>query len=355
MAQSATATRRVARKAGKTRGSGRRKPLVIDIHNHIAIPLVAEYAASPGTGGRSGGKRSWVSGRSAELHERRVKSIRAKQTNPKVRLRDMDKAGIDIQIISFNMPSVGYLAGAKKGAELARAVNDGVAEFCAAAPDRFVGIGSVPLQDMKRAIRELEYAVNDLHLKGVSILTNIAGRDLGDKRFRPFWRRVAELDCAVLIHPQGFTQPERLSKFHMWNTIGQPLEEAICMSSLIYEGVMEEFPKLKISMAHGGGYLPFYPGRGDRNHIVSPEPREFVEKPPSYYFRRFHYDTVVFDKTMIETLARTVGAGQVMLGTDYPWQLWDPVSMVKRSRGLSGSAKERILWRNAARFFSLRL
>ena len=280
-------------------------------------------------------------------------SSRASQ--PRLRLNDMDKDGADIHVVSVNTSPPFYAATARVAGKIARAANEGIAEWVARHPDRFVGLGMVPFQAPKAAIRELEYAVDGLGLRGVNILTNINGREVGDPRFAPFWARAEALGAVVFLHPRGFTQTERLQKYFLSNTVGQPLEEALAMLSLIHEGVMERHPRLKILMAHGGGYLPFYAGRSDSTFAHYPAMRGAAKRKPSDYVGKFYLDTCVFDRQMIEFLVAKYGAGRILLGTDYPFRQWDAVGMIRGSRALSRDAKDKILWQNAAKLLRIKV
>ncbi len=327
----------------------------IDIHTHVELPRVKELAGKIRIRGSGPGKQDWVAPGSVAEHARQTKAIMPKLTRPKIRLKDMDAMGIDIQVISSNLPNSAYWADGATGQAVARACNEGIAEFAAARPDRFVGIGAVPLQDIRRSVRELDHAVNRLGLRGVIIPSNIRNRDLGEERFRPFWAKAEALGAVVYIHPRGFSHDARLKKFFLWNSVGQPLEEALAMASLIHEGVMDAFPGLRIVIGHGGGYLPYYSGRGDKSFESRPEPRANITRRPSEYLRRFHYDSIVFDRPMLATLVRKAGAGKIMMGTDYPRGEVeeDPVGFVTRTRGISRQAKDRIMSLNAMRLFKI--
>ena len=333
----------------------RRKYPRIDIHTHVEIPEVKALASKIRIRGSGPGKQDWVSPASAAEHARQTKAIMPKLTKPKVRLKDMDAMGIDIQVVSMNLPTSAYWADGKTGQAVARACNEGIAEFVSADANRFVGIGAVPLQDINRSVRELDHAVNALGLRGVIIPSNIRTRDLGEDRFRPFWAKAEALGAVVYIHPRGFTHAERLEKFFLWNSVGQPLEEALAMASLIHEGIMDAFPRVRIVIGHGGGYLPFYSGRGDKSFESRPEPRANITRYPSEYMRRFFYDSVIFDRDMLAYLVRKVGDGKIMMGTDYPRGEVeeDPVGFVSRTRGISKETKDRIMSRNAARLFNI--
>lgn len=327
----------------------------IDIHTHVELAEVKELAGKIRIRGSGPGKQDWVAPGSVAEHARQTRAIMPKLTRPKIRLKDMDAMGVDIQVISSNLPNSAYWADGRTGQAVARACNEGIAEFVAARPDRFVGIGAVPLQDIRRSVRELDHAVNGLGLRGVIIPSNIRNRDLGEARFRPFWARAEALGAVVYIHPRGFSHADRLKKFFLWNSVGQPLEEALAMASLIHEGIMDAFPRLRIVIGHGGGYLPYYSGRGDKSFESRPEARANIARRPSEYLRRFHYDSIVFDRHMLATLVRKAGAGKVMMGTDYPRGEVeeDPVGFVTRTRGISRQAKDRIMSLNAMRLFKI--
>jgi len=327
----------------------------IDIHTHVDLPRVKELAREIRVRGKGPGKQDWVSPSSAAEHARQTREIMPKLTDPRVRLKDMDAMGVDIQVVSMNLPTAAYWADGRTGHAVARACNEGIAEFVSADPDRFVGIGAVPLQDINRSVAELDHAVNGLGLRGVIIPSNIRTRDLGEERFRPFWAKAEALGAVVYIHPRGFTHAERLEKFFLWNSVGQPLEEALAMASLIHEGIMDAFPRVKIVVGHGGGYLPYYSGRSDKSFESRPESRTNISRRPSEYMRRFHYDSVVFDRDMLAYLVRKVGDRRIMMGTDYPRGEVeeDPVGFVSRTQGLSKETKARIMSGNAARLFNI--
>ena len=325
------------------------------MHTHVALPEVLEMARKVKVRGSGPGKQNWIPAGSSREHDRQAKAVAKKLVEPKARLADMKAMGVDIQVISMNLPTPAYWADGATGQRIARACNEGIAEFVAKAPDRFIGIGAVPLQDVNRSVRELNYAVNQLGLRGVTIPSNIRTRDLGEPRFRKFWAKAEELDVPVFIHPRGFTHDDRLRKYFLWNTVGQPLEEALVMASLVYEGVMDDYPDLKVVVAHGGGYLPYYPGRGDKAFDSRPETRVNIDRKPSDYLKRFYFDSVIFDREMLRTLVKRAGDTHVMMGTDYPRGEieTDPVGFVSRTSGLSASSKERIMSGNAARLFGI--
>jgi aminocarboxymuconate-semialdehyde decarboxylase len=333
-----------------------RKLFVIDMHSHFSDEVVTEFLASRAPGGGFSDKLG-ISKKLAAAQMRNFAFVNKRNRDPKLRLKEMDELGIDFQILSSNASAGCYWADGVTGLEMSRRNNNSIAELVATYPNRFAGIGAVPLQDVNLAVQELNRMINDLGLRGVIIGSHVGGTDLGERRFWRFWAALEKLGVPALVHPNGFTQPERLNKYYMWNTVGQPLEEALFMSSLIYEGVMDKFPKLKVLICHGGGYLPFYAGRADQGYRTRPEMRGKAKREPSKYMPRFYYDTVFYNRDMLEFLVKKVGDTKIMMGTDYPHFIgeWNPLGFVRKTPGLSKETKDKILWKNAAKLFRIQV
>jgi aminocarboxymuconate-semialdehyde decarboxylase len=322
----------------------------IDMHAHMGLDELGAFVAeNPGPREGPGAQRE------DQFNKRISDAMRPRQTDPAVRLKDMDEMGVDIQIVSINLPPAAYWAPIDKALAISKLCNDRVAEFCAHDPERLVGIGVVPLQDANVAAAELERAMGALDLRGAIIASNVRARDVGEAEFRPFWAAAERLGAPILIHPQGFSHPERLAKFSLNNAIAQPLEEALSMASLIYEGVMDAHPELKICVCHGGGYLPYYTGRTDNAWRAQKRLQEIVPQPPSAYFTRFWYDTVVFDTLQLEHLVERVGADKLMMGTDYPVPSadWHPIQFVESAKRIGAADKTRIMGPTAAKLFGI--
>jgi aminocarboxymuconate-semialdehyde decarboxylase len=351
----ATKRKSKAPRERKAPAKGGKRPFVIDVHTHIRAPRLLDFIRQNPLPKSSSAVEDWFSagstGNLASLD--RDKTRWARLTDAKTRLRAMNRQGIDIQVLSANFPVTCYCMSPAKGLKAAVISNDEVAEFVDQAPDRFVGLAVVPLQDAKRSAGELERSVKELGLRGAWIASNILGMELGDRRLWPFWAKAEELGVPIFVHPLGTTDVSRLKKFHLFNTIGQPLEEAMAMASLILEGVMDAYPRLKVVICHGGGYLPFYSGRSDHAYRTHKIVRENAKQPPSTYLRRFYYDTIVFDHDMLSVLIKKAGLGQVMLGSDYPLVMEDAVAFLKGARQLGREAKERIYWKNAAKLMKI--
>lgn len=275
-----------------------------------------------------------------------------------VRLNDMDRMGIDIQVLSPAPFQYYYFAEPKFGAELARDVNEGVAKLVGQHPDRLIGMGTVPLQDSELAVKELEYAVKNLGLRGIEINTHVNGKNLTDPslKLEKFFSRANDLGVPIFIHPNGFTQAERLTHHYLNNVIGNPLDTTIAVSHLIFDGVMQRNPKLKIILAHAGGYLTHYWARMDHVFGARPDGRITLKKKPSTYLERFYFDTITFDPGMLGNMISRFGADHVMLGTDYPYDMAevDPLGLIAAVKGLKKDQRDLITGLNASKLFKIK-
>ena len=342
MAKASMKKARTARKSGP----------VIDFHTHVNMPEVQAWIAKNAKGPNR--PRPRVSRASIAFQKRQDRTVSSRSTDMKARIADMDRAGIDIHVISAHLTHYCYWAPARKGLEVARIFNDRAAEIVAEHPDRFACLATVPLQAPKLAVRELARAIKLGH-RGVVISSRTEDKELGDAGLEPFWAAAAELGLPVYIHPHGFTNTERMQDYYLWNSIAQPLEEAMAMASIIYSGLLDRYPRLKIVMAHGGGFLPYYAGRVDRAFEIRPETRVNIDRKPSAYMRKFYYDTCVYNADMLQFLVAKVGAARILMGSDYPVFLKepDPVAFVKKVRGLKPEQRRGILGGTAARLLKL--
>jgi aminocarboxymuconate-semialdehyde decarboxylase len=265
--------------------------------------------------------------------------------------------GVDLQGLATFVSEYNYWAPGAAGAESARIQNDNVASVVADNPDRFVGMGAtVPLQDIDLAIAEMDRAVDDLGFKGLQIGGTIDGRNLDEAKFRPFWAAVEAKGIPVILHPSGYPESQRLGSYFLVNCIGNPLETMVAATRMIFSGLFEEHPGIKLVLLHGGGYLPFYCSRADHTWEVRPETRVSIpDHPPSHYMKRLYYDTMVFQPLYLRHLVEVVGSDRVMLGTDFPFDMGetDPRRLVTATEGLTDEEREAISGGNAARLFAL--
>ena len=274
-----------------------------------------------------------------EVNVKQIRDRLPKLSTIETRLKDMDRMGIDIQAVSPAPNQCYYWTEPDLGVELSRMVNDRLAEIVATWPDRFVGLGTVPLQHVDLAVAELERCVKKLGLRGVEINPNVNGMELTDPRLdlEKFFARVQELDVIIFMHPLGFTQGQRLTDHYFNNVIGNPLETTVAASHLIFDGVMDRNPKLKIVLPHAGGYLAHYWARMDHAHRARADCHTVIKKAPSSYLKKFYFDTITFDPLMLRHMIDKYGPGHVLLGTDYPYDMGeeDPLGLIGASRGSS--------------------
>jgi aminocarboxymuconate-semialdehyde decarboxylase len=332
------------------------KSLRVDIHCHYLNPDAAAKVA-PLNPAQHEMQVKFANALTRETNRKQHQERAAKLSSIEVRLKDMDRMGIDIQALSPAPNQTYYWTEPGMGAELARMVNERLAEIVAKWPERFVGLGTVPLQDPDLAVSELTYCVKKLGMRGVEINGSVNGMDLTDGRLAldRFFAKVQELDVIIFMHPTGYTQGERLLDHYFNNVIGNPLETTVAASHLIFDGVMERYPKLKVVLPHGGGFLAHYWERMNHAYKARPDCRVSIKRKPTTYLEKLYFDTIVFDPEMLNNLVRRYGADHVLLGTDYPFDMGveDPVGFVQRGK-LSSSQKNQIMGGNAARLLKIR-
>src|SRR5207237_7188054 len=226
--------------------------------------------------------------------------------------------GVDIQVVAPAPGQCYYTIDAKVAEQVHRLANEGVAEFCSRKPDRFVGLGVVTLQEPELAVRELDYVMDDLKLRGVEILTNVDGQELSDPKFRPFFARAEQLGAFIMMHPNGFTHGERLTHFYFNNVLGNPLDTTLALHNLIFSGTLARFPDLKLMAVHGGGYLPGYSGRIDHAWGARQDCHGDLPLPPTTYLRHVYLDTTVFAYPKPPSLIRLFGLAGTGVESDVP-------------------------------------
>jgi aminocarboxymuconate-semialdehyde decarboxylase len=327
----------------------------IDVHCHLATPAsrpVVDAHRRP-----EYEPYDYFMGQDSKDHNKVMyPTIIDQLTDPDARIEHMDRMGIDVQGLATFVSEYFYWAPARAGAESARIQNDNLAAV-ASSSERFVAMGAtVPLQDIDLAIAELDRAVDELGFKGLQIGGTIEGHNLDEPRFRPFWAAVEAKGVPVILHPSGYPESQRFGDYFLTNCIGNPLETMVATTRMIFSGLFEEHPGIKLVLLHGGGYLPFYTSRSDHTWEVRPEARAKIpDHPPSHYMRRLYYDTMVFQPLYLRHLVEIVGVDHVMLGTDFPFDMaeTDPMGLIESTEGLSDTDREAITWGNAARLFDL--
>jgi aminocarboxymuconate-semialdehyde decarboxylase len=334
---------------------GPRRHFAVDIHCHIFTPE-AEKLVQASFRQEMEPMLRYANEATRDVNRRQNETIRGQLTSVETRLADMDRLGIDIQAISPAPPQYYYWATPELGREAAHLINNRIAEIVGSHPTRFVGMGTVPLQAPELAVAELDRLVKELGLRGVEICTNVAGAELSDEQFRPFFAKAEELGILVFLHPNGFSEGRRLADHYFINVIGNPLDSTVAVSHLIFGGVFDAYPRLKICVAHGGGFLPAYSGRMDHAHGARSDCRRLIAKKPTRYLRNLYFDSIVFTHHQLEYLVGQWGGDHVLLGSDYPFDMAepDPVGFVSSAK-LSKEDKVAILGRNAAKLLKIRV
>jgi aminocarboxymuconate-semialdehyde decarboxylase len=331
----------------------------IDIHAHLLLSEVEEaVAGQPGLAEaqsldarRNGPAARAVNGPMVGARVPRLTDVTA-------RLAAMDAAGVDVQLVSPSPSHYHYWAAPPLAERVCRLANQGTAAHCAKAPDRLHGLGLATLQHPDLAVALLDDALNQ-GLRGVEISSHAPGPDgtraveLSDPRLTPLWARAEETGALIFLHPFGCTLDERLDQWYLSNTVGQPTENAVALSHLIFSGVLDRHPGLKLIAAHGGGYLPTHIGRSDHAWGVRPDARDCAREPSSY-LKQLYFDSLVHDPHVLRELVRAAGPDRVLLGSDYPFDMGteDPLGAL-RAAGLPDADFHAIRGKNAAELLDL--
>ena len=249
------------------------------------------------------------------------------------RLQDMAASKVDVQVLSVCPQTFVYAQPPALAAAFARIQNEQLAKLVKAHPGHFLAIGTLPMQAPKLAADELRHAVSKLGLRGAQIGSNVAGKNLDDPELEPVWATAAELDAFILLHPINVAGVDRLSSYYLNNLIGNPLDTTIAAACLVFSGVLERHPSLKICLSHGGGFVPYQAGRFLHGWHVRKEPKNKLPKPPTESLGRFYFDTIVHSKDVLEFLVGNAGVDRVLLGSDYPFDMGMPDGVLQ-VRGL---------------------
>jgi aminocarboxymuconate-semialdehyde decarboxylase len=324
------------------------------MHNHMRITTADEFvkphlpAEGANTAYRYSNPRSQAIYR--ELHATRVQAW----TDVETRLADMDRMNIDVMAVSCLPTQFFYMVGPDIGLQVSRIINDGIAAKIGDHPRRFVGLGTLPMQDTDLAIAELDRCIAELGFRGIQIGARVVEEELSAERFESFWTRCEELDIPIFLHPSSFASP-RFSRHHLANVIGNPLDTTVAVHYLIFDGVMARHPRLKIVLSHGGAFPAAYGGRMDHAFGARPDCRDHIDQLPSTYLKRFYVDTLVFAPDQLAYLVQKFGAEHVVVGSDYPADMadHDPIELVYQTDGLSEADRENICGLNALRLMNL--
>ncbi|MFB7895693.1 amidohydrolase family protein [Streptomyces xiamenensis] len=318
------------------------------MHAHVSVPAVDTLTAGhPGMRAFMEAARQIQGPESVKVSLEMVTGVMPSMTDAEQRLAHMDASRVDVQVISVNPMQYHSWAPLALAREVVEATHEGITEHRAQCPERLTGLGVIPLQHPELTVWALEDAVLKHGFAGVELPTHAHGVDFSDERLTPLWKRAEELEALLFVHPMGTTVGERLGKWNLHNTVGQPFEHAIALSHLIFGGVLDRHPKLRLLFPHGGGYLPGYLGRSDHAWTVRPDARG-CRKTPSAYLQDVYFDSLVHTADPLHTLIRAAGSSRVLLGTDFPFDMGQPHPVDwLGSTGLAPEAREEILEKNA--------
>lgn len=326
----------------------------VDFHTHIIPEDIPDFVEKFGGGRWPTLEKTCSCGANIMVEGKVFREVTDQVWSPEKRIEDMDAEGVDIQVLSPIPVTFSYWADGQQAEEMSKIQNDFIAETVKKYPDRFIGLGTVPLQGVEVSIREMERCVKDLGLKGIEIGTNINGKNLDDPDFTKFFEMAEKWEVPLFVHPWETLGKERMPRHNFMYTVGMPSETALAAASLINGGVMEKFPRLKVCFAHGGGSFPYILPRLDQGWKVWPHLRQTTELP-SYYAKNFYFDSLNYDPLNLNYLIDRFGYEKIVMGSDYPFLLREipPGKVVDETVNLTDEQIEAILGRNALEFLNI--
>lgn len=327
----------------------------IDIHTHIMPEYIPDWFSKFGYGDFIHLEHHKPCCARMIKGDKFFREVEENCWEPKARMKEMDMTTVDVQVLSTIPVLFNYWAKPEHGLETSRFFNDHMAQCCEHHPHRFVSLGTVPLQDVDIAIKEMERCVKELKMPGVEIGSNINNKNLGDPYFNPFWEAAQELGCCIFVHPWEMMGEEHIQKYWLPWLVGMPAETARAISSMIFGGVLQRYPKLRVAFAHGGGSFPFTIGRIEHGFNVRPDLCAIDNNVnPREYLGKFWIDSLVHDPKALNYIVDVIGEDKICLGSDYPFPLGEhhPGKLIEEM-DLTKELKEKLLFQNALQWMNL--
>ena len=342
--------------AGKSPGGTAR---AVDIHHHYFAPeLINEIKQH----GKALGGIEYFPPKQAKDNPYQIQFPKGRRFAPDPRMAEvpnrldaMTKGNVEIAMVEVHTASVGYELDGPHGETWSNIYNEAIMNLVKRHPDRFAGIATVPLQDPPRAARVLEHAIRDLKMSGVTIASNVVGKYYNSKDFDPFWKKAEELDVLMIMHPEWVAGGDKMEPYSLRNICGNPADTTLSVTYMMYTGVFDRFPNLKLALLHGGGYVPYHLGRLDQGLTgASGSSAIPAKQPPSRYLKNLYFDNLVYRVETVEYLKRMVGADHVMVGTDYPFDLGDWMAAEKiQQMNCTDAEREDMLYANARKLLRI--
>jgi aminocarboxymuconate-semialdehyde decarboxylase len=328
----------------------------IDLHTHILPKNWEDLKAKYGYGGWPRMEHIASDCCRIMIDDRFFREVQNNCWDPEVRIAECKHHGVTLQTLSTVPVMFSYWAKPEHAYDLARFLNDHIAETVARHPKHFVGLGTLPMQSPELAMRELERCVKDLGLAGVQIGTHVNDHNLDAPELFPVFQRAAKLNAAIFVHPWEMVGRERMPNYFLPWLVGMPAETSLAMCSVIFGGVLERLPQLKLCFAHGGGAFPFTLGRINKGWEARPDLCQLhITQPPRTYVPRLYVDSLVHDADALRYIINVFGAHRVALGSDYPFPLGEtsPGALIASLAELDAAARQRLLWGTAAEFLGV--
>lgn len=326
----------------------------VDFHTHIIPEDIPDFVERFGGGQWPVLEKTCSCGANIMVEGKLFREVTDQVWSPEKRIEDMDKEGVDIQVLSPIPVTFSYWAKPEEALEFCKIQNDFIADTVKKYPDRFVGLGTVPMQNAEVAIKEMDRCMHVLGLNGIEIGTNINGNNLDDPQFTSFFEMAEKWEVPLFVHPWQTLGIERMPRHNFMYTVGMPSETALAAASLINSGIMEKFPGLKVCFAHGGGSFPYILPRLDQGWNVWPDLR-LTTHPPSHYAKKFYFDSLNYDPLNLKYLVDRFGYEKIVMGSDYPFLLREipPGKVIDETVQITEEQKKSILGKNALNFLNV--